>query len=158
LPAKRSRSISASWPVEQLARPQEGERALEVPVGEVGDVEAQQRAAGGRHPLRGPARLADLAQGGARRPPGAGQPGGPDPDVERDEQHDAEADGDEVLRGDVVGIAEPRAGRIRRDEGGDERDDGDHGPREGLAQARRRGRGQAGRGLVERPAGRDIEM
>ena len=92
--------------VEAVAGPQQRDDRLQVAVGHVAHVEADQRGARRDRPRRGPALAPDAAHRRARRPARARAAGGADRDVERDEQRHAEADEHEVERGDVVGVAE----------------------------------------------------
>ena len=73
---------------------------------------------------------------------------GADRDVEPDEQRHAEADEHEVERGDVVGVAQRHAGRVRREQADDDR-----GRRHDRAGHERRA-GRAGPRRAARPGGR----
>ena len=136
--------------VEEVSRAQYGQQALEVPIGQVAHVEAQERTAGRRHPLPCPASAANLAHRGARRPPGAGHASGFDRDVQADEQRGGGADQDEVSGGDVVGVAKADVGGIRGDQRRDEHGERDRRRRRDLPPPRRRRRAESG-GRLFRP-------
>ena len=148
--------------VEVGVRPEQRDDRLEVAVGHVGHVEADQRDAHGHHPRRGPALAAYGAQRRPRRPSPGRAASGADRDVERHEQRHAEAHQREVQRGDVVGISQRHVGGVRRDQSDEHGEEGDERSRQHAAPAgRRRGRAVGGRlarasrgaarGLLQRP-------
>ena len=89
--------------VEQVVRPQQRDDALEVAVGHVGRVEADQRPADGQRAAGRPALPPHARQLLPRRPRPARAARRAHPDVEADEHGDAEPDEPEVQGRDVVG-------------------------------------------------------
>ena len=102
--------------VEVVARAQQRDDRLQVAVGHVGRVEADQREARRRHPRGRPALAPDLRHRLARRPAAARARAGPPRDVEADEQRHAEPDQAEVERRDVVGVAQRQPDGVGRDD------------------------------------------
>jgi hypothetical protein len=98
--------------VEQLPRPEQRDDALEVAIGEVGRVEADQRGADGDSARERPALAPDAPQRRPRRREAARGARCADQDVEPDQHQHPEADERQVERGDVIGIAQRQADRV----------------------------------------------
>ena len=143
--AEEHRAVEVGQLAVDEIRPQQRHDRLQVPVGHVAEVEAQQRGADGHRARRRPALAPDLPHRLARRPARPRAAPRADRDVEPDEQQHADADEHQVQRGDVVGVAQRHVGRVGRDEPDDEREGGHDRAGQDAAPARRRGRAR-GRG------------
>ena len=100
--------------VEEIPGPEQGDHALQVAVGHVGHVEGDEGGAGGEAPARGPALAPDAPHRRSRWREAARATRGAQHDVERHEQHHAEAHQGEVQRGDVIGVSQRQPDRVGR--------------------------------------------
>jgi hypothetical protein len=127
--------------VEQRVRPQQRHDRLQVPVGRVAEIEAEDAAADGDAARARPALAPHARHRLARRAARA------DRDVEQHHHDDAAGDQHEVERGDVVGVAQRHVRPLRGPERHQQRDRGHDRAGQHLAPGRRllrvRGRGSS---------------
>ena len=102
--------------VEEHVRSQQRHDALQVAVGEVGGVEADQREGDDPEARRGPALAPCTAHVGERRQPPAPAAGGADDDLEDHQQRDQPGGDEEASEGDAAGVPQRHARLGGRDE------------------------------------------
>jgi hypothetical protein len=128
--AEEQGSVQIGQLVVEVLGPQQRNDALEVAIGQVGQVEADQRAADGKAAGQAPALAADRLHRSHGRPQRVRPASGADHDVEHDKHRDQCEDQQQTPPRDVIGIAQRQARGVRDEHRGNERDEGHHRPGE----------------------------